>query len=174
MNTNTKSYQTWRKGYGPIKHTEETTQRVTQLVNTLVEQGTVNSPEAAWRLFAAADRLSCVAMNVVTHMTYARRFNLSGKALEADDFKTTPEGHTGGSLNMVPAFVGYLLANSLTADTRGWIMGQGHSVAAIEAVNALTGDVSPTQRGRYDCSDEGLSRLCADFYSYAITASGEP
>src|SRR5690625_906692 len=174
MNTNTKSYETWREGYGPIKHTEETTQRVTQLVNTLVEQGTVNSPETAWRLFAAADRLSCVAMNVVAHMTYARRFNLSGKALEADDFKTTPEGHTGGSLNMVPAFVGYLLANSLTADTRGWIMGQGHSVAAIEAVNALTGDVSPTQRGRYNCSDEGLSRLCADFYSYAITASGEP
>src|SRR3546814_6294441 len=90
----------------------------------------------------------------------------------ADAFKTTPEGHTGGSLNMVPAFVGYLAANALSARTRAWLMGQGHSVAAIEAVNALTGDVSRAQQGRYDRSEAGLSRLAADFYSYAIAADG--
>src|SRR5690606_27719183 len=50
----------------------------------------------------------------------------------------------------------------------------GHCVAAIEALNALTGDVSPNQRGRYDRSAEGLSQLCADFYSYAIDAQGRP
>ena len=50
-------------------------------------------------------------------------------------FCSQPEGHTGGALNMVPAFVGYLLANALTGTTRGWLMGQGHCVAAIEAVN---------------------------------------
>src|SRR5699024_7517323 len=85
-----------------------------------------------------------------------------------------PEGHTGGSLNMVPAFVGYLAANAITARTRSWLMGQGHSVAAIEAVNALTGDVSPAQKGRYDRSEKGLSQLCRDFYSYAIDANGVP
>src|SRR3546814_7769207 len=78
----------------------------------------------------------------------------------------------GGSLNMVPAFVGYLAANALSATTRAWLMGQGHSVAAIEAVNALTGDVSPAQQGRYDRSEAGLSRLASDFYSYAIGADG--
>src|SRR3546814_18373114 len=51
-------------------------------------------------------------------------------------------------------------------------MGQGHCVAAIEAVNALTGDVSDAQKERYDRSEEGLSRLAADFYSYAIDAAG--
>src|SRR3546814_20853686 len=49
-------------------------------------------------------------------------------------------------------------------------MGQGHSVAAIEAVNALTGDVSRAQQGRYDRSEPALSRLAADFYSYALAA----
>jgi hypothetical protein len=47
-------------------------------------------------------------------------------------------------------------------------------VAAIEAVNALTGDVSAAQRGRYDRSEAGLSRLIADFYSYAIDKQGRP
>lgn len=75
---------------------------------------------------------------------------------------------------MVPAFVGYLAANAISATTRAWIMGQGHCVAAIEAVNALTGDVSERQKGRYDRSGEGLSRLAADFYSYAIDATGRP
>ena len=62
----------------------------------------------------------------------------------------------------MPAFVGYLLANALTGTTRGWLMGQGHC-GAIEAVNALTGDVSAAQRGRYDRSEAGLSLLIADF-----------
>src|SRR3546814_12622480 len=51
-------------------------------------------------------------------------------------------------------------------------MGKGHSDAAIEAVNALTGDVSRAKQGRYDRSEAGLSRLAADFYSYAIAADG--
>lgn len=113
-------------------------------------------------------------MNVVAHMTYARRIDLSGAPLAAEDFKPTPEGHTGGALNMAPAFVGYLLANALSGTTRGWLMGQGHCVAAIEAINALTGDVSAAQRGRYDRSETGLSQLCRDFYSYAIDAQGQP
>lgn len=164
----------WRAGHGPIVHREATVAASEALVARLVAQGRLDDADAAWRLFAAADRLACVAMNVVAHMTYARRFDPDGAPLQPDDFKPAPEGHTGGSLNMVPAFVGYLLSNALTATTRGWIMGQGHCVAAIEAVNALTGDVSPNQRGRYDRSAAGLSRLCADFYSYAIDAQGRP
>ncbi|MFN3727457.1 MAG: xylulose 5-phosphate 3-epimerase [Allosphingosinicella sp.] len=162
-------FETWRKGLGPIVHSDETVERVRALALTTASGG-----EALYRILIAADRLAGAAMWTVVHMTYARRVDLSGAPLPADAFKTIPEGHTGGSLNMVPAFVGYLVANVLSARTRAWLMGQGHSVAAIEAVNALTGDVSPAQRGRYDRSEAGLSRLVADFYSYAIAADGAP
>ena len=174
MTTGSIIRQRWFAGHGPIVHHEETVARVDALVAGLIADGRVADEATAYTLLAAADRLGCVAMNVVAHMTYAKRIDLSGALLAEEDFKLTPEGHTGGSLNMVQAFVGYLLANALTGSTRGWIMGQGHCVAAIEAVNALTGDISPAQRGRYDRSEEGLSRLCADFYSYAINAQGLP
>ncbi|MBS0292672.1 MAG: xylulose 5-phosphate 3-epimerase [Rhodanobacteraceae bacterium] len=167
------TYYEWRIGLGPIQHSDMTAKRIDATISDLVSQGLVDRTKA-YELLAAADRLTCVGMNVVAHMTYAQRIDLSGTFLAADDFKATPEGHTGGSLNMVPAFVGYLLANALTGHTRGWLMGQGHCVAAIEAINALTGDVSPAQRGRYDRSEAGLSRLCADFYSYAIDPQGRP
>src|SRR5690606_18291127 len=41
-------------------------------------------------------------------------------------------------------------------------------------INTLTGDLSPTQRGRYDRSEAGLNRLINDFYSYAIDSQGLP
>ena len=164
----------WRAGYGPIAHQSETIERMQTLVHRMVAQGRVADEASAHALLAAADRVACMAMSVVAHMTYARRIDRSGRPLGSDDFKQTPEGHTGGSLDMVPAFVGYLLANALTGTTRGWLMGQGHCVAAIEAVNALTGDVSAAQRGRYDRSEAGLSRLIEDFYSYGIDKQGRP
>ena len=174
MTTASTLRQRWLCGHGPIVHRDETIERIERLVAHLIAEGLVADGAASYTLLAAADRLSCAAMNVVAHMSYARRIDLGGAPLLADDFKPTPEGHTGGSLNMVPAYVGYLLANALTGRTRSWIMGQGHCVAAIEAVNALTGDVSPAQRGRYDRSEAGLARLCTDFYSYAIDAQGLP
>lgn len=165
----TKAFEKWRSGYGLIKHQDETVERV----QAVADSGRME-PANLYRLLAAADRLTSAAMWLVVHMTYAKRVDLSGAPLPGDGFKPTPEGHTGGSLNMVPAFVGYLAANAISARTRSWIMGQGHCVAAIEAVNALTGDVSDAQKGRYDRSAEGLSRLVADFYSYAIDAHGRP
>lgn len=162
------AFERWRKGYGPIQHNTETVDRIA----VLAASGPLNA-DALYGLLAAADRLTCAAMWTVVHMTYTRRVDLSGAPLPADAFKSMPEGHTGGSLNMVPAFVGYLTANTITAKTRSWLMGQGHCVAAIEAINALTGDVSPAQKGRYGRTEEELSRLAADFYSYAINAGGQ-
>lgn len=174
MSTHSHADPSWQAGYGPIRHSAETVARVHTLLSRRCEAGKIPDAGYAHALLAAADRLSCAAMNVVAHMTYARRIDLSGAPLAAEDFKPTPEGHTGGALNMAPAFVGYLLANALSGTTRGWLMGQGHCVAAIEAINALTGDVSAAQRGRYDRSETGLSQLCRDFYSYAIDAQGQP
>jgi phosphoketolase len=164
----------WRLGYGPLQRRSETTERVADLARRLVRRGLWSDEEAIYRVLAAGDRLASAGMWLVAHMTYGRRVDLSGAALPAEAFKIQPEGHTGGSLNMVPAFVGYLLANLLSGRTRSWIMGQGHCVAAIEAVNALTGDLSAPQKGRYERTDAGLSQLVSDFYSYAIGSDGRP
>jgi phosphoketolase len=75
---------------------------------------------------------------------------------------------------MVPAYVGYLLANAVSGFTRGWVMGQGHCVAAVDAMNLWVGNVHPAHGERYNLSDAGLSRFVSDFYSYALRADGTP
>lgn len=172
--TSLPAYRRWLDGYGVVGHKPITQERVQALAARLVEQGRVPDAAFVFDVLAAADRLANAAMWLVVHMTYAQRVRLDGAPLEADDFKPSPQGHTGGSLNMVPAYVGYLAANVLTGQTRGWVMGQGHCVAAIEAVNVLIGNVSPGQKGRYTATDEGLTQLVQDFYSYAITPEGLP
>lgn len=164
----------WAKGYGLVQHDDRTQVRVRRLVSDLLAQDKTRSAEKLWRALSAADRLCSAAMWLVVHMTYARRVDLDGHVLTATDFKPTPDGHTGGSLNMVPAYVGYMLANALTGSTRSWLMGQGHCVAAIDAVNVLTGNLHPEQAQRYGTTPAGLSQLCADFYSYTITPGGDP
>ena len=167
-------YEHWAAGYGVIEHTPETCDRIRDLARWLVESGRVSSEDKVYRRLAAADRLTSATMWVVAHMTYAERVDLSGRPLPPEAFKATPEGHTGGSLNVAPAYVGYLAANALSGDTRGWILGQGHCVAAVEAANCLVGNLSPAQEGRYGPDEAGLSRLCEDFYGYAIDAQGRP
>lgn len=164
----------WARGYGVIQHDDETQLRVRRLVTDLLGHDATRNSADLWRTLSAADRLASAAMWLVAHMTYAQRVRVDGEPLEASDFKATPDGHTGGSLNMVPAYVGYLLANALTGSTRSWLMGQGHCVAAIDAVNVLVGNLHPEQSSRYDATQEGLSRLCSDFYSYALSPEGEP
>lgn len=167
-------YEAWSNGYGVITRAAETRKRIAELVDRLVDEGIAADRSSIFRTLAAADRLANAGMWTVAHMTYALRIDTTGQPLEEADFKPVPEGHTGGSLNMVPAYVGYLAANVLTARTRSWMMGQGHCVAAIEAVNTLVGNLSPAQVGRYDRSSEGLSRLARDFYSYAVGPDGRP
>ncbi len=168
------AYRLWARGHGVIAHQARCQERVLALAARLVEQGRVPDTTFVFDVLAAADRLTNAAMWLVVHMTYAQRVRLDGTPLQAGDFKPSPQGHTGGALNMVPAYVGYLTANAITGNTRGWLMGQGHCVAAIEAVNVLIGNVSRGQQGRYTATDEGLTRLVQDFYSYAITPEGLP
>lgn len=167
-------FAAWARGLSVIEHSDLTQVRIFELADLLVRRGTVPSTAWIFETLIAADRVTSAAMWLVVHMTYANKVDLSGRPLEGADFKAMPEGHTGGSLNMVPAYVGYLAANLMSATTRSWIMGQGHCVAAIEAVNALVGNQSPEQRLRYGLHDEGLTALVSDFYSYALGADGAP
>lgn len=166
-----KNAYTWEKGYGVINHRADSLGNIKTWLESTGKEGEATGYR---EYLFAADRLANAAMWLVAHMTYARRVRLNGDRLGAEDFKADPQGHMGGSLNVAIAYVGYLLANALSGQTRGWILGQGHCVSAIEAVNVLTGDISRTQRGRYDRSEVGLNRLVNDFYSYKITPDGTP
>ena len=126
----------WKQGCGVVQHDKRTSERITALVEQLSSKG-IFTEERAWAMLKAADRLCNMGLWLTAHMTYARQVYLDGRSMSAADFKPVPEGHTGGALNMVPAYVGYLLANALSGKTRAWMMGQGHCVAAIDAVNIL-------------------------------------
>lgn len=168
------AFAAWAAGYGVIAHEDMTQVRVYERADALVQRGDVGERDEVYRCLAAADRLASAAMWLVVHMTYARNVYLEGKDLEPTDFKPSPEGHTGGSLNMVVAYVGCLAANALTGLTRSWLMGQGHCVAAIDATNVLVGNVTAEHERRYGLSNAGLTRMVRDFYSYAIAPDGRP
>jgi phosphoketolase len=168
------SFARWAAGYGPIVHNDLTQIRVHELAGLLVAAGKAPDAAAMYEQLWAADRLAAAAMWLTVHMTYARNVHRDGREMAPDDFKEAPEGHTGGSLNMVPAYVGYLAANALSGMTRGWLMGQGHCVAGIDACNLLAGNLTAAHAARYDTTEEGLTRFARDFYSYAIDPSGRP
>ena len=166
------AFAEWLQGCGPISHTPQTAAMAWRLAGQLVEAGLQPSTTAVWQQLRQLDRLTCAGMWLVVHMTYAGRVRVDGQPLVPEDFKLHPEGHTGGALNVVPAYAAYLTLNSLTGITRSWSMGQGHCVAAIDALNVLTGNLHPEQAERYSFDEAGLSRLVADFYSYAQAADG--
>ena len=109
-------------------------------------------------------------------MTHARRIALTALHCPPMTSSSNPEGHTGGSLNMVPAFVAHLLAERLTGQTRGWLMGQGHCVARHRGRQRLDRRrLRLPSAGRYDRSERGTGTASiTDFYSYAIDARGLP
>ncbi len=165
------TFAEWAAGHGPIQHTQATRTRVRAMARALQKRARGAEP-AVYRVLRAADRIASAGMWLVVHETYARNVYLDGRPLDAEDFKPYPEGHTGGALNMVPAYTGYLAINALTNLTRAWIMGQGHCVAAVDSVNLLVGNLTPAHAARYDVSDAGLTRYVRDFYSYRLADNG--
>ena len=106
----------WAEGYGVLRHTDETQVRIHELAIRLDKEKADGVP--FYDVLFALDRVTSAAMWLVVHETYARNVYLDGRSMLADDFKICPEGHTGGSLNMVPAYAGYLAINVLTGLTR--------------------------------------------------------
>ncbi|MGH6689545.1 MAG: xylulose 5-phosphate 3-epimerase, partial [Gammaproteobacteria bacterium] len=164
----------WAAGYGAIRHTRPTRARIRGLAARLERAGTRGDGVPLFDLLAALDRVTSAAMWLVVHETYARLVHLDGRDLAPDDFKPSPEGHTGGALNMVPAYAGYMAANAVTGDTRSWIMGQGHCVAAVDSVNLLLGNLTLAHAERYDVTEAGLTRYVRDFYGARLTDDGRP
>jgi phosphoketolase len=162
----------WAAGYGLIQHSAETQARVFAMAEALSARKIAGDGVPLFEVLHAADRVASAAMWLVVHETYARNVSLDGRELTAENFKPHPEGHTGGSLNMVPAYTGYMAVNALTGLTRSWVMGQGHCVAAIDSVNLLLGNMMPAHAERYSLTDEGLTRYVRDFYSYRLRADG--
>ncbi|MEX2221247.1 MAG: xylulose 5-phosphate 3-epimerase [Candidatus Rokuibacteriota bacterium] len=166
------TFAQWAAGYGPIRHTASTRTRVRAMARAVEKRGGSSDGVAVWEVLHAADRVAAAGMWLVVHETYARNVYLDGRGLRVEDFKPHPEGHTGGALNMVPAYTGYLAANALAGVTRSWIMGQGHCVAAVDSVNLLVGNMTPAHARRYDLTDAGLTRYVRDFYSYRLGDDG--
>jgi phosphoketolase len=162
----------WAQGYGAIAHSDETQVRLYELAQSLINRGSAGDAVAFYDLLMALDRLASAGLWLVVHQTYARSVHLDGRPLETEDFKVRPEGHTGGSLNMVPAYAGYLGANVVTGCTRAWLMGQGHCVAAVDALNLFVGNMTEAHAARYGVTDEGLTRYVRDFYSYRLREDG--
>ena len=169
------AFNEWSKGYGKIQHTSSTMNIVEKYLSQHYHAACGEQSELlnAIELLKAADRICSASMWLVAHMTYAKRVSMAGNPLNIDDFKEKAQGHTGGALNMTPAYTGYLLANALSGKTRSWVMGQGHCVAAIEAVNAITGNQYEEKEQLYSCNEKGLSRLCNDYYRYDLNAEGQ-
>ena len=163
----------WAAGYGPIQHSVETQHRVFAMADLLAAKRVQGDGVPLFDVLHAADRVASAAMWVVVHETYAQNMYLDGRDLASEDFKPRPEGHTGGALNMVPAYTGYMAVNAITGHTRSWIMGQGHCVAAVDTVNLVLGNTTPAHAERYSLTDDGLTRYVRDFYSYRLGDDGK-
>lgn len=163
----------WARGYGVIRHSLETQARIFAMAEHLATRGVQGDGVPIFDLLYAADRVASATMWVVVHETYTKNVYIDGRDLAQEDFKKNPEGHTGGALNMVPAYTGYMAINAITGHTRSWIMGQGHCVAAIDTVNLLLDNMTPAHAERYTLTDEGLTRYVRDFYSYRLRSDGK-
>src|ERR1041384_2718905 len=93
------AHTAWAAGYGRIRHSAQTRSAIEAMASEF-------DGARVYDILHAADRVASAAMWLVVHETYARSVHLDGRVLRPDDFKSSPEGHTGGALNMVPAYVG--------------------------------------------------------------------
>lgn len=168
------AFADWAEGTEVISHRADTQVRVFRMACDLEQHGHIGDRQQIFHLLRAADKLAQAAMWLVVNMTYANKVYTDGRPLNQHEFKSDPQGHTGGALNMVPAYIGYLAANTLSGLTRGWLMGQGHAVAAIDACNLLVNNMTAPHAERYDWSDDGLTRFVRDFYAYTLNPDGSP
>lgn len=91
------AFDRWRKGYGVIRHLPDTQQQVLALAEQLVAEGAQPDTASVYDMLAGLDRLTSAGLWLVVHMTYAERVRTDGTPLDSHEFKSHPEGHTGGA-----------------------------------------------------------------------------
>lgn len=165
-------FAAWAEGYGLIRHLPATQLRIHSMASALRAAGEHGDGFPFYDVLRALDRLASAGLWLVAHAAYADQVFLDGRALIREQFKASPQGHLGGSLNMVPAYAGLLAADVLTGITRAWLMGQGHCVSAIDSLNLLTGNMTQAHANRYALDDAGLTRFVRDFYSMRLDRHG--
>ncbi|MFY9179189.1 MAG: xylulose 5-phosphate 3-epimerase [Venatoribacter sp.] len=163
----------WAAGKGVIVHKSATQIQAQLMAESLLQKGLIPNTAHFFACLEALDVLTRQAMWLVVHMTYAKRVYLDGQDLTPNDFKAQPRGHTGGALNMVPAYAAMYALNNLTGINRDWIMGQGHCVAAIDAVQLLTETSVRERKQQYPLTEEGISRFVRDAASNRIQPDGQ-
>lgn len=168
-----KAFAEWAKGHGVVNHEPITQVLVDKMQRHLERRGGLDR-EAFFELMRGLDLLTNAAIRTVAHMTYARNVHLDGRDLVPEDFKEKPQGHMGGSLNVIPGYAAYLAYDVATDQTRAWLLGQGHTVSAVDAVNVLVGNMTEAHAERYDASEQGLTRLARDFYGREVEPDGSP
>lgn len=168
------NFSRWAAGQGVIKHTAETQVAVYKLATQLLEDDLIEHRNQCYSMLESLDCLTNMAMWLVVHMTYSKKVYLDGRPLLPEEFKKNPQGHTGGALNMVPAYAALLALNGITGQHRDWLMGQGHCVAALDAVQILTGAALTERKKQYPLTDDGLSAMVSDFYAYRIGLNRRP
>lgn len=162
----------WAKGIGAYKHSALTRKRIAEMFSAISKSTKIKKHDF-YHLLIAADKITSFAMWLTASQVYAKNIYTDGRALQMDDFKKDPQGHLGGALNMIPAYVGYMLSNALTGITRAWVMEQGHAVSGIDAVNLILNNMSKAHSERYSLTDRGLTEFSRDFYSYKINKNGK-
>src|SRR4030095_12871280 len=73
----------WAAGYGAIRHSPETQERIFSLAEKFAERD-LNT--AFFEILTAADRVASAGMWLVVHATYALQANLDGHPLRCSDF----------------------------------------------------------------------------------------
>lgn len=170
--TNQEMFEKWVKGCGVIQHSPNTQKKVKEFEQTLRAENIYGDGVPFYEALIAADHIANAAMWIAVHQVYAKHVYLDGRELKKSDFKEDPQGHLGSSLNMIPAYTGYMLANVLTGITRSWVMEQGHAVAAIDTINVMLDNMTKAHAERYSYSNAGLTRFAQDFYSYKLNVNG--
>lgn len=164
--------EVWKLGHGLRPRDLLSIRRIDEMASQLTGRRAWPDTESVYRVLAAADRLTSAAKWLVLHMGFAHRIDVTGAPLRAGDFKKVPAEHMAASLSMVPAVVGYLTANVLSGRTRSWVMGQVHGVAALAAVDALTGGFACGKKDRHGGKQDCLSSLFENFRTRANRTDG--
>ena len=155
-------YDVWCRDQGAIEHSPEVQQAALSIAPKLLQQGLIKDlPQ--WFLFLhQLDVLCSQTAWLVLHMVAFKRLPIDTH-LENHDLKQPRAGSLLKSLSWVPACTAITAFNHLNKHASDWFSNDSDSVAALEAVQLLTGTATRNRKKTYPLTLKGLSALVSDF-----------